>query len=100
MSYQYIKGAHSASLGSGGVSEFTGSFVKLQAMGADGGESTLSRVEFGQLTVPLSSWTPTSKIETPVTVPNGFSIDGPIGAFKVSAGAFLAYWSKKPTHIK
>jgi hypothetical protein len=90
MAYQYIKGAVSASLG--GSAEQTGSFVKLQAIGAQNGQSTLSRIEFGELTVPEASFT-ASNVVTNIIIPNGDCIEAPIARFKVGGGAFLGYTS-------
>ena len=93
MSYQYIKGAVSTSI----ATSYTGSFVKILALGADDTECSLERIEFGQLVQPESSFTPTGIINTEVKIPAGSYIDGPIARFKVSgsaaAGGFLAYYS-------
>ena len=91
MSYQYIKGAISSSLP--GNAELTGSFVKLQAIGAYNAESVLERIEFGQLIHPESDFVPTGIVDTDVKIPNGDYIDGPIARFKVKSGGFLAYYS-------
>jgi hypothetical protein len=91
MSYQYNKSVVSGSVGAGGI---TGSFVKLQALGAYDANSVLERIEFGELTDPESDFTPTSTIFSDTTVPNGSCIDGPIARFKVKSGFFFAYSRK------
>ena len=90
MAYQYIKGAVSGS--APGNAEHTGSFVKLQALGAHNANSVLERIEFGEITDPESNFTPTSTILSDTTVPNGSHIDGPIARFKVKSGFFLGYY--------
>ena len=91
MAYQYIKGVVSGS--APGSTEHTGSFVKLQALGAVDANSVLERIEFGQLTDPESDFTATSVIASDTTVPNGSYIDGPIARFKVKSGFFLGYYT-------
>ena len=78
MSNQYIKGAISTSI----ATSYTGSFVKILALGADDAECTLSRIEFGKMTSPESSFTASSEISTDIQVPAGSYIDGPIGKLK------------------
>ena len=90
MAYQYIKGAVSGS--APGNAEHTGSFVKLQALGAHNANSVLERIEFGQLTNPESNFTASAVIASDTTVPNGSFIDGPIARFKVKSGFFLGYY--------
>ena len=93
MAYQYIKGVVSASLP--GSAEQTGSFVKIQALGGNvTSGSVLERIEFGEITNPESSFTPSSVITSSITVPNGTVIDGPIARFKVKSGFFIGYKSK------
>ena len=89
MAYQYIKGVVSASLP--GSAEQTGSFVKIQALGAYNANSVLERIEFGQLTNPETDFTADSIISSSITVPNGHCIEGPIARFKVKSGFFLGY---------
>ena len=89
MAYQYIKGAVSASLP--GSAEQTGSFVKLQALGAYNANSVLERIEFGELTNPEASFTASAIISSAITVPNGQCVEGPIARFKVKSGFFLGY---------
>ena len=97
MAYQYIKKAILAGTGSGVESfEHTGSFVKLQAIGAYDANSTLERIEFGELTNPETNFTASGIISHSITVPNGHCIDGPIARFKVkdtggTANLFFAY---------
>ena len=92
MAYQYIKGVVSASLP--GSAEQTGSFVRVQALGGYNANSVLERIEFGEMTNPESSFTPSSVITSSITVPNGTVIDGPIARFKVKSGFFIGYKSK------
>ena len=72
----------------------TGSIVKVLALGADDAECTLSRIEFGKMTSPESSFTASSEISTDIQVPAGSYIDGPIGKLKVKTGGFLIYVEK------
>ena len=92
MAYQYIKAVASASLP--GSAEQTGSFVRVQALGGYNANSVLERIEFGEMTNPESSFTPSSVITSSITVPNGTVIDGPIARFKVKSGFFIGYKSK------
>jgi hypothetical protein len=78
---------------------YTGSIAKVIALGADGDESTLSRIEFGAMTYPESgdengsgSYSPSSVITTNVQIPAGSPLEGPIGRIKVGAGGFLIYF--------
>ena len=78
---------------------YSGSIVKLLALGLDDGESTLNRVEWGNYSYPDSSFTPTAITDCrgcgdgvdPIKVPAGSYIEGPIGQLKVGAGGFLVY---------
>ena len=81
MAYQYITGAISCS----NATSYTGSFVKLQALGADDKECSLSRVEFGRLKDPEISSSITS-ITTAIKIPAGSFIEGPIVRFKPAGG--------------
>tara|TARA_R110002012_G_scaffold138881_1_gene295775 strand:- start:695 stop:955 length:261 start_codon:yes stop_codon:yes gene_type:complete len=76
----------SSSLGS-----FTGSIEKMLALGANDAECTLSRIEFGNMVNPESSFTPTSIISSDVIIPAGSYVEGPIGRVNISAGGFLIY---------
>ena len=96
MSYQYVKGAISCS----NSTSYTGSFIKLQALGAPGSEYVIERIEFGELTEPESGFSP-SGLSTRIVIPVGSSIEGPIARFKTSGsfsddtdGGLLAYYSK------
>mgnify|MGYP003674443464 CR=1 FL=1 len=71
---------------------YTGSIAKVIALGADGDESTLSRIEFGAMTYPESHFTASSIITTNVQIPAGSPLEGPIGRIKVGAGGFLIYF--------
>ena len=108
MSYQYIIGAISCSENVA----YTGSFVKLQALGGYDREaqhqtSSLLNVTWGQ-------WPSTGDIGHPsasgvdsgtgvlanggsITIPAGSHIDGPIYSFKTmtDGGGWLAYYRKK-----
>lgn len=82
-----------------GTNSYTGSIAKLVALGANDGEASVSRIEFGAMTFPESgdengsgSYSPSSIITTTVQVPSGHTIDGPIGRFKNAAGSFLIYF--------
>ena len=84
---------------SSGTTAYTGSIAKVVALGADGDEATLSRIEFGAMTYPESgdengsgSYSPSSVLTTTVKVPAGSTIDGPIGRFKNAGGSFLIYF--------
>ena len=77
----------SSSLGA----SYTGSIEKMLSLGANDGESTLTRIEWGNFTTPESSFTPTSITTGTITVPAGSYIDGPIGRVAVGAGAWLIY---------
>ena len=72
----------------------TGSIAKVLALGGDDNECTLSRIEFGNMTNPVSAFSATSIIATNVQVPAGSYIEGPIGQLKVGAGGFLVYINK------
>ena len=74
---------------SSGTQEVTGSIAKILSLGADDAESSIT-LEFGNMTFPESSFTPTTVINA-ITVPAGSYIDGPIGRAKVQSGAFLFY---------
>ena len=93
MAYQYITGAISCS----NATSYTGSFVKIQALGDAGDvECLLDRVEFGKHADPVSDSTITSTTG-PIEIPAGSSIDGPIVKFKTGTNAagkgFLAYFN-------
>tara|TARA_R110000796_G_scaffold195683_1_gene312244 strand:+ start:311 stop:601 length:291 start_codon:yes stop_codon:yes gene_type:complete len=84
---------------SSGTTAYTGSIAKVVALGADGDEATLSRIEFGAMTYPESgdengsgSYSPSSVIATNVQIPAGSSLDGPMGRIKVGAGGFIIYF--------
>ena len=98
MAYQLITGAVSCSLAGSKGSQYTGSFVKLLVTGADDDESSIDRIEWGNLTEPQSSFTPTGVITGSMTFPAGTVIDGPIARFKYAAtannGGILAYYHK------
>ena len=79
---------------SSGTNTYTGSIAKIQALGDNGGEASVSRIEFGPMTFPESSYTPSSIITTTVEVPAGHVIEGPIGKFKNAAGSFLIYFDQ------
>ena len=74
---------------SSGTQEVTGSIAKILSLGANDAESSIT-LEFGNMTFPESSFTPTTVISK-ITVPAGSYIDGPIGRAKVQTGAFLFY---------
>ena len=93
MAYQSITGAISSSLGVHGA-HYTGSFIKILAKGADDAEVVIDRIEFGNLTEPLSSFTPTGVITGSMTFPAGTYIDGPIARFNIKSGGVLAYYHK------
>ena len=90
MSNTFIRGAISCSA----TTSYTGSFVKLQALGADDKEPSLSRVEFGRLKDPEISSSITS-VTTAIQIPAGSFIEGPIVRFKPAGGdddKWLAYF--------
>jgi len=94
MSYQYVKGAISCS----NATEYTGSFIKIQALGDAGDqECLLDRVEFGQLANPEIS-SSVNAVTGPIEIPAGSFIDGPIMRFKTGTNGvgkgFLAYYTK------
>ena len=100
MAYQYIKGAVSCSDGT----EYTGSFIRLQALGQTGGADNhkvvLTNIQFGSLAEPESATTIESTTGT-IELSPGATIEGPIYAFKtgtstgnVGAG-ILAYYTNK-----
>ena len=72
---------------------YTGSIAKVLALGADDAECTLSNIDFGNMTNPEASFTPTSNIPTAIIIPAGSYVDGPIGRLKVDAGGFLIYFN-------
>ena len=74
---------------SSGTQEVTGSIAKILSLGANDAESSIT-LEFGNMTLPESSFTPTTVINA-ITVPAGSYIHGPIGRAKVQTGAFLFY---------
>ena len=74
---------------SSGTQEVTGSIAKILSLGDGGAQSSIT-LEFGNMTFPESSFTPTTVINK-ITVPAGSYIDGPIGRAKVQTGAFLFY---------
>ena len=88
--YQYITGAVSCS----NATEFTGSFCRITALGANDAEVELSRVEFGILADPESDTVITS-VAGKIILPAGASIEGPIARFKTGTNAanegFIAY---------
>jgi len=90
---QKVTGAISSSVGVQGA-HYTGSFVKILAMGADEDQIVIDRIEFGKLTEPESSFTPTGVITGSMTFPAGTYIDGPIARFNIKSGAVLAYYNK------
>lgn len=81
MSNTFIRGAISCSA----TTSYTGSFVKLQALGAYNKQCSLSRVEFGRLKDPEISSSITS-ITTAIKIPAGSFIEGPIVRFKPAGG--------------
>ena len=91
MSNTFIRGAISCSA----TTSYTGSFVKLQALGEAGDkECSLSRVEFGRLKDPEISSSITS-VTTTIQIPAGSFIEGPIVRFKPAGGdndKWLAYF--------
>ena len=90
MSNTFIRGAISCSA----TTSYTGSFVKLQALGADNAEPSLARVEFGRLKDPEISSSITS-VTTAIQIPAGSFIEGPIVRFKPAGGdddKWLAYF--------
>ena len=95
MAYQYIKGAISCS----NATSYTGSFVKIQALGDAGDvECLLDRVEFGQLANPEIS-SSVDAVTGQIEIPAGSFIDGPIMRFKTGTNGagkgFLAYFNTK-----
>ena len=89
MAYQYIKGAISCS----NATSYTGSFVKIQALGDAGDvECLLDRVEFGQLANPEISSSITHVV-TNLEVSHSAVIEGPIYGFKLANGSVLAYYT-------
>jgi hypothetical protein len=74
------------------LNSYTGSIVKLVALGADDGEASIQRIEFGAMTYPESHFTASSIISGSMQIPAGSTIDGPIGRFKNLAGSFLIYF--------
>ena len=93
MGYQLITGAISSSVGVQG-GHYTGSFIKILAMGADDAEIVIDRIEFGNLVEPESAFTPTGVITGSMTFAAGTYIDGPIARFNIKSGAVLAYYHK------
>mgnify|MGYP003656870672 CR=1 FL=1 len=75
-------------------STYTGSIAKVLALGANDAECTLSNIDFGNMTNPETSFTPTSNISTAIIVPAGSYVEGPIGRLKVDAGGFLIYFNE------
>ena len=99
MAYQSIKGAVSCALAPSKGSHYTGSFVKLLITGVPPSASAkIDRIEWGNLTEPESSFTPTGVITGSMTFPAGTVIDGPIARFKYAStannGGILAYYHK------
>ncbi len=86
-------------ISSSGTSAYTGSIAKVVALGANDGEASLSRIEYGlevQAYGKVSSsaqteWTAFSTTGT-VQIPAGSALEGPMGRIKVGAGAFLIYF--------
>lgn len=97
MAYQYITGAISCS----NATSYTGSFVKIQALGADDTECVLDRVEWGKFTDPITDAT-TVIASDAVQIPAGTSVEGPILQFKTGTNGagkgFLAYFNHKGNH--
>jgi hypothetical protein len=94
MSNTNIIGAISCS----NATAYTGSFVKLQALGNSDEEVTITEVQWGQLKTPYSAndWgTGTGPLEL---VAGGAPIEGPIFAFKTGTNTvttgILAYYKK------
>ena len=88
---------------SSGTTAYTGSIAKVVALGADGDQAALSRIEFGAMTYPeggsvdangtsSGGFVPSSVITTSVQIPAGSSLEGPMGRIKVGAGGFLIYF--------
>ena len=95
MAYQSITGAVSCALAPSKGSHYTGSFVKLLITGVPPSASAkIDRIEWGNLTEPESSFTPTGVITGSMTFPAGTYVDGPIAKFNVKCGAVLAYYHK------
>ena len=95
MAYQYIKGAISCS----NSTSYTGSFIKLQAVGGNTGDddvAVITEVQYGQLADPHSSTTVTSTTG-PITLAAGHHIDGPRYAFttgvSTAKNGILAYFN-------
>ena len=78
---------------------FTGSIVKIQALGGTSTTCSLDRIEYGSQdghSLTNSAYTASSIIVTTdgvLTIPTGHSIDGPINRFKAigSDSAWLLY---------
>ena len=95
MPYQSTAGAISCT----NPTSYTGSFVKLLITGVPPSASAkIDRIEWGNLTEPESSFTPTGVITGSMTFPAGTVIDGPIARFKYAStdnnGGILAYYHK------
>tara|TARA_R110000787_G_scaffold90307_4_gene190848 strand:+ start:460 stop:765 length:306 start_codon:yes stop_codon:yes gene_type:complete len=86
-------------ISSSGTSSYTGSITKVVALGANDGEASLSRIEYGlevQDYGRISSsaqteWTPISTTGT-VQIPAGSALEGPMGRIEVGTGSFLIYF--------
>ena len=81
MAYNYIKGAISCSNGTA----YTGSFVKLQAVGPLNQSASLDRVEWGSLADPEISSSVTGIAENKLILLSGDCITGPVMRFKTNA---------------
>ena len=76
--------------------QFSGSIFKIQAIGNQNSQSTLSRLEVGNAVGRFNggrtgSYSPNNIISTNVVVPNGSVIEGEFGRVKTGAGGFLIY---------
>lgn len=86
---------------SGSGARFTGSIVKMQALGDYNSSSTLKRIEYGNLTFPESEFSPSLTLQSGsgqlvnlsgVEVPNGSYLDGPIARVACEEGNWLIYY--------
>ena len=96
MSYQYIKGAISCS----NNTAYTGSFVKLKAVGPLNQSASLDRVEWGTLTEPEVSSSVAGVATTKLVLLSGDTLDGPIMRFKTNTSngvecGIIAYTGRK-----
>ena len=82
-------------ISSSGTQEISGSIFKICHNYPDIPSSSLSRIEFGHYTNPISDFTPSSIVDSPsgVIIYKDACLEAPIAKCKVATGGVIVYFN-------